>query len=423
MEEKCETISRRRFLRTAGAAGLGSVLVSAGALAAGKDDRPAENDDASPKVKPKKMPTRKLGKTGVKVPVLALGTMFNLIDNQIVLRRSIDLGVTYWDTSNVYAGGNSELGIGKYLTANPDIRKDLFIVTKALNAKTGSAMEKCLQLSLERMKTDYIDLHFFHDLSDPKDLNDEIRKWAESAKKRKLIRFFGFSTHKNMAQCLRAGAGLGWIDAIMTVYNFRLMQDAEMQAGVDACQKAKIGLVAMKTQGLGPTAKWAGHTPKIETEADKKLVGHFLEGGFTEGQAKIKVVLGDKRFASVCVGMENIGFIRSNVDAVVNEEKLTARDMEALNRYARESRSGYCAGCASICDAALPHMQYVSDIMRSLMYYNACGRKDLAKRLFAQIPTDVRDGLLAVDYRLAEARCPQNLPLGRLVARAVVQLS
>ncbi|UCG46944.1 MAG: aldo/keto reductase [Phycisphaerales bacterium] len=421
MEQTLSRRDRRSFLRTVGAVGLGSALLPARVFGVAKEDAASESkkpERPADSGKPK-MPLRKLGKTGVKVPVLSLGTMFNLLDNQIILRRSMDLGVTYWDTSNVYAGGNSELGIGKYLTDNPKARKDLFIVTKALNAKDGEAMEKCLQLSLARMKTTYIDLHFFHDLRDPADLSDDIRMWAQGAKKRKLIRFFGFSTHKNMALCLRAAAKLDWIDAIMTVYNFRLMQDAEMQAGVDACHKAKIGLVAMKTQGIGPVAKWAGHTPKIETDADRKLVDHFLKRGLTEGQAKIKVVLDDKRFASVCVGMENVGFLRSNVDAVTDKPKLTRRDVDALRRYAEHTRTGYCGGCGHICESALPEAPCVSDIMRSLMYCNGYGRRDLGAELFASVPACVRSRLLEIDYSLSEARCPNRLPIQRLVAEAV----
>ncbi len=418
MTEKSDSIDRRGFLRTVGAAGLASVLVCHDGMA-GLDTATGE----SQKPKFPHVPQRKLGKTGIKVPCLALGTMFNLLDNQIILRSTLNYGVSYWDTSNVYAGGNSELGIGAFISKNPDRRKDLFVVTKALGVNTGEGMEKCLQLSLQRMKTDYIDLHYFHDLRDPADLTDEIKKWAEDAKKRKLIRFFGFSTHKNMAPCLAAAAKLDWIDAAMTVYNFRLMQDPQMQAAVEACHGAGIGLIAMKTQGLGPTAKWAGHTPRIETEADKKLVGHFLQRGFTEGQAKIKVVLQDERFSSVCVQMENIALLRENVAAVLDKTELTEADRQVFREYADATCRRYCAGCGHICDSALPEVPYVSDIMRYLMYYNGYGHKARARELFAHIPGGVRRRLLGTDYRPAEARCPQRLAIGELIAEAVGKLA
>ena len=49
--------------------------------------------------------------------------------------------------------------------------------------------------------------------------------------------------------------------------------------------------------------------------------------------------------------------------------------------------------------------------------------KDRAKQLFTQIPRNVRDKLLNIDYRHAEARCPQNLPIGNLIAEAVGKLA
>ncbi|GAJ09918.1 unnamed protein product, partial [marine sediment metagenome] len=59
-----------------------------------------------------------------------------------------------------YTGGNSERGIGKYLSKNPDVRKELFIVSKASDARTVADVEKRLQTSLERMNTNYIDLYY-----------------------------------------------------------------------------------------------------------------------------------------------------------------------------------------------------------------------------------------------------------------------
>jgi hypothetical protein len=57
------------------------------------------------------------------------------------------------------------------------------------------------------------------------------------------------------------------------------------------------------------------------------------------------------------------------------------------------------------------------------MYYNSYGERDEARELFAQIPEKVRDKLLSIDYALAEARCPQRMPIGKLVAEAVSKLA
>jgi len=61
--------------------------------------------------------------------------------------------------------------------------------------------------------------------------------------------------------------------------------------------------------------------------------------------------------------------------------------------------------------------------MRYLMYYNSYGEKERAKELFAKIPGRVRAKLLSTDYSPAEARCPQRMPIGKLVAEAVGKLA
>ena len=409
MNEKQNTINRRNFLKAAGAAGLGSVLAPKGAIAG------TNQSNADEKPKYPQVPRRKLGKTKVKIPSLSLGTYQVDVENQILLRKTLQYDVNFWDTAYNYGGGNSELGIGKFLAKNPKVREKLFLATKASGVRTPEEMEKRLATSLKRMNTDYIDLYFgLQQCSNPAWLTDEVRMWAESAKKRKLIRHFGITTHQNMAIVLAVAARMPWIDAIMTSYNFYLAQDTELQAAVDACHKAGIGLIAMKTQGMGQ---------RIKTEADKKLVEHFLQRGFTEGQAKIKLVLEDKRFSSACVGMKNVSVLNSNVAAVLDKTKLTQADREVFSQYAKATCDGYCAGCADICNSALADTPYVSDIMRYLMYHNRYGEQAEARRLFAQIPAGVRNKLLDMDYTLAEAHCPQRLPIRELITEAVSKLA
>jgi len=232
------------------------------------------------------------------------------------------------------------------------------------------------------------------------------------------------SNIQNPIRNLLAAAKLGWIDVIMTAYNFRLMQDSKIQAAIETCHKAGVGLIAMKTVALDTRERRRVEKgEEIETEADKKLLRHFLEQGRAVEQAKIKCVLEDKRISSACVGMRSIANLTSNVGAALDKTVLTRADKEALAEYAQATCSGYCAGCAYICDSGLPDAPYISDIMRYLMYYNSYGDKDAARELFAQIPGKVRDKLLNTDYSLAEARCPQHLPIGDLIAEAVSKLA
>jgi predicted aldo/keto reductase-like oxidoreductase len=429
MKEKHNKINRRNFLKTIGAAGLGSVFVStkikaepnsidpfdklrAGKITTGEPNKVQKTQEQ----KFPELPRRKLGKTGIEIPVMANGLMFDITENQLILRANLQHNVTYWDTASGYAGGNSEIGIGRFLFENPEIRKKLFIVSKASGAYGPEAIEQRLQTSLKRMNTDYIDMFYgVHGCGNPDhQLTEQLQKWAEDAKKRKLIRFFGFSTHQNMERCLMAASKLNWIDAIMTSYNVALMQNPQMQEAVQACHEAGIGLIAMKVL-LG--------VQKRQAEAEDKMVTHFLEKGYTREQALIKAILEDKRITSACIRMENVTLLRSNVAAILDKTKLTQADADVLRKYAAESCSGYCAGCAYICNEAVPQAPYISEVMRSLMYCNSYGDIQLARQSFAQIPANVRNRLTSIDYSTAESRCPQRMPIGKLIAEAVSKLA
>jgi predicted aldo/keto reductase-like oxidoreductase len=410
--------TRRNFLRSVSVAGVSGAFAAAGAHAADALKPDANEPNTAAPLQIQKVPRRKLGKTGVEVPVLSLG--FGRPGESVVLRQALDWGVNHWDTSLSAANGASEQSIGGFIAKNPDLRKEVFIVTKEANSKTPDDVEKCLQLSLKHLNTNYIDLYFgVYMVNNQTRFTEDVRKWAEDAKKRGVIKYFGFSTHENMAQCLSAAAKLDWIDAIQTKYDFRLMQDKQMQDAIEACHKAGIGLIAMKTQSMRP--RGAAAADANEVEADRKVYAHFLEKGFTEGQAKIKAVLQDERISSVCSAMNSTAMLMTNVAAALDKTKLAAEDMNVLRSYAQQTCSGYCAGCAYICEQAAAGVP-VSDIMRALMYRNSYGDKALAKEVFAQIPAETKRRLLSVDYSVAEARCPNRMPIARLVADAMAQL-
>ncbi len=399
--------SRRDFLKTASAAGAASMLSPFTPLAMA-EDKPAQN-----------IPTRPFGKTGVNVSVLSLGTMFDTGSNQLLLRQAIQWGVTYWDTADCYEGGKSEEGIGKYFAKYPEDRKKIFLVTKSCDY-TPSGMSKMLQQSFDRMKTDYVDLYFLHGISSVKDIYEGTKEWAEKAKKEKKIRFFGFSTHRNMEDCLLDAAKLGWIDGIMMTYNYRIMDSDKMKHAVEACQKAGIGLTAMKTQGKSPGFDFL----KSESETAKKLTDRLLQKGFTEHQAKIKAVWENNAYiSSVCSQMPNMTILMANTAAALDKTKLSSADMNLLKAYAKESSSDYCAGCSHICESGLDCPVPVSDVMRYLMYSRAYGDHRLAVGMFRDIPPEVREHMLSADYSIAEQKCPHNMAIGKLMKEAAIELA
>jgi len=353
------------------------------------------------------VPTRPFGKTGAQVSILGLGGMFDIPSNQLVLRQALKWGVTYWDTADCYEGGRSERGIGSFFAKYPEARNKVFLVSKS-DSRDPSGMTRLLDRSLERMKTDYIDLYFVHGISGIDELNKSIKAWAQKAKAEGKIKFFGFSSHSNMEECMLEAAKLGWIEGIMMTYNYRIMQKTEMKEAVAACKEAGIGLTAMKTQG-----GWS-----FGSSSAAKLVDTFIAKGFTDAQAKLKAVWTNPNIASICSQMPNITILMSNVAAAMDKTKLSAGDWRLLDQYARETASNYCAGCSNICETALGGAIPVAKVMRYLMYYDSYGDRHRARSLYGQLSSQVRARIGSFDYSLAERRCPQGMAIGRLMKRA-----
>ncbi|MGD9183194.1 MAG: aldo/keto reductase [Desulfobacterales bacterium] len=397
MTKKHSSWTRRAFIKAACTAGAGSIMTL--------KNLPASASDGSVFV-----PTRPFGKTGIEVPILGFGTSLHVAFSQLLLRQAVKWGVTYWDTANTYMGGNSEKAVGKYFGKYPEDRKKVFLVTKT-HASNAKSRTRDLNLSLERMKTDYIDLFFIHSVWNADELDNQTESWAEKAKAAGKIRFFGFSTHSNMEECLLGAARRGWIDGIMMTYNYRLMHTDDMRRAVDACVKAGIGLTAMKTQGGGQV--------RTDSQTELELAGRFLQKGFTDAQAKLKAVWQNQNIASICSEMPNMTILMANVAAAINKTELSAGDKQLLQRYAQETRSAYCAGCTAICESHVEGKAPIGDVMRYLMYCNSYDDYEYAAAGFKRIPGKIRRRLTHLDYSLAERNCPQGLPIARLIQEAV----
>jgi predicted aldo/keto reductase-like oxidoreductase len=407
-------LSRRDFLKTAAACGAGSVLAGAGRLALGQSaatTRSAELAASQPAsdAAAQAVPRRPFGKTGLDVSILTLGGIFDITANQLVLKQALKWGIDYWDTAASYTGGKSELGIGMFFQAHPQDRKKVFLVTKS---KDGPEMMDSLQKSLERMKTDYVDMFFVHGVGGGEEVARRAEDWkafAEQAKAAQKTRFFGFSTHSNMASCLQAASKLGFIDGIMLAYNFRTMNQNDTQAAVEAAHEARIGLTAMKTQAK--KARGGG-------EAELQLLDQFTQKGFSVEQAALKAVWEDQRISTICSAMYNLPVLQSNYLAAIDKAQLTSADRRALQEYARGSYSQYCAGCSAICQQAVAGSPPIADVMRWLMYRDEYGMADYARQLFAELSPAARAALVHADYSTAERRCPQRMAIGELMRQA-----
>jgi len=146
------------------------------------------------------IPRRTFGKTGEKLTVIGqAGGRFPLIsfeEAKAIALRAYQLGMNYFDNAHGYWNGRSEEVYGAVL---PPFRKSVFITTKSSN-RTRQGAEAELDLSLKRLRTDYVDLWQIHAVSEKKEVEQIFDPGGaieafEAAKKAGKCRFIGFTGH------------------------------------------------------------------------------------------------------------------------------------------------------------------------------------------------------------------------------------
>ncbi len=388
--------SRRQFLKAA--------AVSATAMgAAGVAEVSAAGSERAPAAAAA-MPRRPLGRSGEMVPILQLGTSQRLNPSyDKVLHRSFKNGVTWFDTALSYGWGASHRAISNFLWQMGD-RKKVWLTSKS-NSENVRGFSKDLDEALQEMKTDYLDLYLMHGVDSPDLLNPEFLRAGEKLKQSGKTRFFGFSCHDgNVVQLLNRAAKMAdGLDAILFRYNFRRYGDRELNLAIDACHRAGIGMLAMKTMGSVPE--------NIEKVVDLQFKN------FTLGQAKLKSVWADERIASICSEMDSVRFVRENVAAAKSELALTAEESHQLSRLAAFTAAYSCNGCSHLCEGAVDARAAIAAPLRYLMYYECYGKKDRARALYRAIPEDKRHcgrELLAAAGRA----CPQGIDIAKRLGLA-----
>jgi hypothetical protein len=381
------------------------------ATSAGGDRPPSAGHAANEPLVPK----RPFGKSGVHVSALALGGYFDTVAQASVLERAFALGVTYWETTLQWGGK----GYGAYFARNPGHRSEIFLLAKT-RATEVQTMAHDLDSMLIEIGTPYVDFFVVQGVDDVSFLNPAVRHWVEQRKDEGKLKFFGFATHKNMERCLRASTQLGWIDGVVTAYNYRLMQQPEMQDAIAACGEKGIALTAIKSQGLNtnPDATVGDDSP-----AAQQLLARLTARGLSEHQAKLMAVWSNPHIASICSLMPDDATLLSNTTAASQWQRLGAADLQALWGAARATMQGYCAGCGSICEATVESGIPIADVMRYLMYARSYRDVDRARTAFSRLPPVVRHAIARQDYALAEQRCPQGMPISKLMRQALDELA
>jgi uncharacterized protein len=385
----------RRDLFTYGSAAVGSA-----ALLATVSPREALAAEVMPQV-----PRRVLGKTKQSVPILLMGMAMKL-DQRFdpKLAECLRFGVNYFDVADCYAGGTSETAVASFLERTK-ARDKLWITTKS-DAWDAKGLEATLETSLRKMKTSSVEMLYLHGLNEEEPLKDaELAKKVEELKKAGKIRFFGFSCHDgNVVDLLNRAAKTPWIDSIMFRYNFRQYGNKELNAAIDACAKAEIGLIAMKTQGS--EAGLADAWQKFEKS-----------GKWSKHQAVLKAVWADARITAAVSHMDTFEKLKANIAAALDKSELGAVDREALEKYAEATRAYACDGCEHLCNPSVAAPVQIGTTLRYLMYHDVYGETEKAKEMFAKLPERAKR-LSLVDFAPANRACPHGLDVAAHMRRA-----
>jgi hypothetical protein len=216
------------------------------------------------------LPTRLLGRTGIKVPIIGFGSgsrflMYKDEDKAIeAVNRAIDSGITYIDTAHAYGDGKSEERIGRVMESR---RKEVTLATK-IPARTADQARRQIELSLKRLRTDRLDVLHIHDLKSLKDLEaiqakGGVLEALYEAREQKITRAIGITCHANPA-ALRLALERNDFDCTQMALNAGLASMADTSAGMKAAPagadsfeklalpvaiRKHMGIIAMKVFG------------------------------------------------------------------------------------------------------------------------------------------------------------------------------
>jgi uncharacterized protein len=288
------------------------------------------------------LPQRQLTRDGQKVTSFCLGGYhLGLTDNpkeaERMVERAMELGVRFFDNARRYNNGRSEEYIGRFLT--PKYRDQVFLMTKA-PAKTGAEVRQQLDESLKALKTDYVDLWQIHTFTTPEDVDNRLKAGVLDvfleAKQKGKARYIGFTGHQNPKTHLYFLKKLDELGIEMDTCQMPLnVCDPSFESfqhkALPVLLEKKYGVIAMKTMAGGSMmGNRIDTTPEyIKTEDIPDVV------------AKTKLTYANLHqyvyslpVSALCSGCKSIDELESNVKVLRNLKKLSAADMQKLEKYA-----------------------------------------------------------------------------------------
>lgn len=237
------------------------------------------------------MTKRKLGKQGLEVSAVGLGCMgmsyaYNINADEEesvrVLERSLELGVNFWDTAQMYGPFKNEELLGKVLKTKK--REDIVIATKfayrfdehgKATVLDGSPkhVKESVEGSLKRLGTDYIDLYYQHRMDPNVPIEETVGAMAELVREGK-VRYIGLS--EAGPTTIRKGNAVHPISAVQTEYS--LWERGLEEKVLPTLRELGVGLVAYSPLGRGflsgriksiedlPLGDWRRNNPRFQGE-------------------------------------------------------------------------------------------------------------------------------------------------------------
>jgi len=311
------------------------------------------------------MEYRTLGKTGLRVSAVGLGTMVHAghfgptrdEDSLAAIDAALDLGVNFIDTSDAYGAGYSETLLGKALKGRRD---KVILATKGGNFMVGpnrgktdfsaAHIGRVMDESLQRLQTDYVDLYQLHNPNVEVIRNGEVWELLERRRKEGKIRHYGVSIN-NVEEALAAIEG-GRSATIQLEYNLLIQEPADKIFPL--AQKENVGIIVrvplrrgllsgklkpedqQRFQGDDVRARnFAGNIFKEQLDKVDRL--RFLEKpGRSLAQAAIAFCVAHPAVSTVIPGGRNARQARENTAAAE-----TPLSQEELRKIAELWRSGF----------------------------------------------------------------------------------
>jgi uncharacterized protein len=317
---------------------------------------------------------RRLGRTGVEVSDISLGTGAIRGENgEAIVREALERGVTYLDTAPDYSGSGSEQAIGRALQGRD--RTKLFIATKFCtptgHLPTGTPVaeyKQVIEASLGRLGTDYVDLVHVHSCDEIDRLMDpNLHEAFDQLKQEGKARFLGFSSHTpNLAQVAAQAIESNRFDVMMLAYHHGIWPTLG-ELIKRARSERDMGIVAMKTLKGAKHNGLAGFTAKSTAYS----------------QAAFKWVLSNPEVSCLVVSF----FEPQHVDEYLfaSGAAATPADHALLREYDDRIAGSYCP---PHCGACLDHCSEglaVNDVFRYRMYFEDYGLEKRGMQEYARL--------------------------------------